>query len=413
MARLLLVLGSRGAPVADLVRSLSAVADVAVLTSRDVLAERVDAVPIGTAAIIAAERGAMVAAAVQHPICAGLDGVVSLTEDTVEIAADLAERLGLPGQPTATMPALSDKLLQRDALSAAGVPGPPYARIAAAGDVVEALSAVPLPAVLKPARGSGGALVRMVDTPAALVDVVLEALSSRAQAGGAVAADTALILESRLVGVRDDVAGLASYVSVETLATRGVYHHLCVTDRFPLAPPALETGMVLPSSLGSHEQRDVIAMAERALAALGFQHGAAHTELMLTADGPRIVEVNSRLGGAIPFLLPIAAGYDVVAQLGRIALGQPPERPRFTGRFAVFVAPQHRVAATVAGVAGLDRTGSIPGVRAVIPIATRAGTSTAADRHTLVAAVLAEAGSAAEAVRIHRLVCNTITPSYV
>jgi hypothetical protein len=83
MARLLLVLGSRGAPVADLVGSLSAVADVTVLTSCDVLAERIDSPPAATPVIVAAERSAMVTTALVHPLVSGLDGVVSLTEDTV------------------------------------------------------------------------------------------------------------------------------------------------------------------------------------------------------------------------------------------------------------------------------------------------------------------------------------------
>ena len=134
-----------------------------------------------------------------------------------------------------------------------------------------------------------------------------ETLALRSGARGAVDPHTALILESVLVGAARETEGLAPYVSVETLADAGRFHHLCVTDRFPLAPPLLETGMMLPSCLGAEQQAAVVAMAEQALRALGFRHGAAHTELMLTSEGPRVIEVNARVGGAVPFLLPIAA----------------------------------------------------------------------------------------------------------
>ena len=153
--------------------------------------------------------------------------------------------------------------------------------------------------------------------------IVAKMLASRAGARGGVDPNTALILESVLVGAARETDGLAPYVSVETLAVGGRFHHLCVTDRFPLAPPLLETGMLLPSCLGAAQQAGVTTMAEQALRALNFRHGAAHTELMLTSEGPRVIEVNARVGGAVPFLLPIAAGYDVVTQIGRLAWAGP------------------------------------------------------------------------------------------
>ena len=214
-------------------------------------------------------------------------------------------------------------------------------------------------------------MVRRIEPGMDVAAIVAKTLALRAGARGAVDPNTALILESVLVGLLARPIGLAPYVSVETLAVGGRFHHLCVTDRFPLAPPLLETGMLLPSCLGAAQQAGVATMAEQALRALDFRHGAAHTELMLTSEGPRVIEVNARVGGAVPFLLPIAAGYDVVTQIGRLALGLAPELPTFSGRFAVFVAPQHRVGQTVE-LRGRPRRGANhPGVQAVIPVATQ------------------------------------------
>ena len=344
MPRLLLVLGSRGAPVDGLLRSLAPVGEVVVLTSSDVLGERVDRLSPAVTGIVARNRQAMVSTALAHDLIRSVDGVVSVTEDTIEIAAELSERLGLPGQPTESMPALRDKLRQRDALRAAGLPGPAYARVSTPAEALEALTRVPLPAVLKPCRGSGGALARRIEPG---MDVAADrGGDARACAPARVGRSTRTPRSSWSrcwSALLARPKGLAPYVSVETLAAAGRFHHLCVTDRFPLAPPLLETGMMLPSCLDAEQQAAVVAMAEQALRALSFRHGAAHTELMLTSEGPRVIEVNARIGGAVPFLLPIAAHYDVVTQIGRLALGLAPELPIFSGRFGVFVAPQHRV----------------------------------------------------------------------
>jgi biotin carboxylase len=53
-----------------------------------------------------------------------------------------------------------------------------------------------------------------------------------------------------------------------------------------------------------------------ALDAVGFDWGATHTELMLTDDGPRLVEINARLVGAkLPRLIDRARGGSVLDEL--------------------------------------------------------------------------------------------------
>ena len=152
-------------------------------------------------------------------------------------------------------------------------------------------------------------------------------------------------------------------------------------------------------------------MAERALAALEFTQGLAHTELMLTADGPRIIEVNARAGGALPYLFPMVSDVDLIEQAGRVALGlDPVEWANFHGH-AVFVAPQHPVGVAVREVAGLADVAALPQVRAVIPLAL-GGTRTDGFRNTLMAAILATADTPEEAVAVYAEVMATIRPAY-
>ncbi|MET9632577.1 hypothetical protein ABZX92_34500 [Lentzea sp. NPDC006480] len=77
-----------------------------------------------------------------------------------------------------------------------------------------------------------------------------------------------------------------------------------------------------------------------------------------------MIEVNGRVGGPIPRMLELTAGYDIIADLGRMALGEKPEAAlRFDG-FSLFltpVSPQRDVA--VRAIHGEEEARAIEGVR--------------------------------------------------
>lgn len=66
-------------------------------------------------------------------------------------------------------------------------------------------------------------------------------------------------------------------------------------------------------------------------------HGVTHTELKLSADGPVVIEVNGRLGGAINELYTLTGRYQPVRAALETAGGQPPRDP----------APPHSYAAVL------------------------------------------------------------------
>lgn len=410
---LMLFVGTRGVRIADMCNPLTAYADVVIATSDDILAQRADRLDGEVAAdqvIRAACREELLQECLRY--AGRIDGALSFSDDMLLDTARFAAERGLPGQPVATMAGFRDKYTQRRMLDAAGLPVPPFAEITAPDQAEAALRAVPLPAILKPTRGSGSALAYVITEAAELPSRLGEVFAGAPHAGGAVAGDTAFILEGLINGARwHDVDGFAPYVSVESVAVGGNYAHLAVTDRFPLAPPVLETGMMLPSGLRPDQQDQVVGVADAALRALDFRHGLAHVELMLTADGPVVIEVNARAGGALPYLFPIAAGVDLVAVAGRVALGELPEKDVVFERHAVFVGPHHPVGVEVVGVAGLRAAAAIPGVRAVIPLSVHP-TRTDGFQHTMIAAVLGTVATPGAAVELWRAVMTTIQGEY-
>ena len=56
--------------------------------------------------------------------------------------------------------------------------------------------------------------------------------------------------------------------------------------------------------------------------ALGFTDGFANVDMKLTPDGPRVVEVNGRLGGNVHVLMELAGGPSILPLAFRVALGQ-------------------------------------------------------------------------------------------
>lgn len=282
--------------------------------------------------------------------------------DLVPMAA-LAERLGLDFHPPAVAQRLADKVDQRRALRAGGVPVPSWWELPSRRDPVAlaALAAeVAYPAVVKPRQGSGSWHTFPVRDAADLV-AVLRGLSGTE--------DEAMIVEQYLPSVAGaDQQRFADYVSVETLGTTTGLAHVAVTGRLHPVAPFRETGFFVPSDLGPDDTAAVLQSATDALGALGVASGCVHTEVKLTPAGPRVIEVNGRLGGGIRDILLASAGIDLLAIHLQSALGQPVDLAGPVGGGAVgyrlFYQPPVS-ARRVRTVAGLEQVGALPGVDAV------------------------------------------------
>jgi biotin carboxylase len=267
------------------------------------------------------------------------DGILALSERVVHEASEVARSLGLPANSLDAQRALRDKAHQRLLLGQGGISIPAFHRIDSRADLEAAAMHVGFPAVLKPTVGSASLAVFPIGSLAEL----------RARYGEAVEiyerdprqnASPTFVLERRLENARwHPDPRIGDFVSVESLVTPREVRHLTVTDKLPLVEPFRERGEILPSTLPEELRKLFCEEASRAIAALGMSLGAVHTEIKMTPDGPRIIEVNGRIGGGIAELLRPAFGYNVVAELARLALGEETVTPvpAPTGYGACFV----------------------------------------------------------------------------
>jgi biotin carboxylase len=258
---------------------------------------------------------ASAAIAAQRP-----DGILALADSLLGWTAAIALRLELPFISPAAAAALTDKHAQREALRAAGVavpgfwPLPPLAE-AEAWTALERRAR--FPAVLKPRRGEGSRDV----VPVQSLDQVRAILEQHADLS--LAGERGFILEEYLRDrVEEQPAAFAGYVSVESIVAAGRISHLAITGRFPLAEPFRETGFFIPSALERADRDAVLELASAAIAALGVSIGCLHTEIKLTPDGPRVIELNGRIGGGVPEMLLDATGIDLLEIALRLALSE-------------------------------------------------------------------------------------------
>jgi predicted ATP-grasp superfamily ATP-dependent carboligase len=237
-----------------------------------------------------------------------LNGIVVFSDAAMMLASVVAEGLGLVFHSRRTATILSDKLLQRQALANAKIPGPAFA----GANLNNLPSAeIPYPAVLKPRSGAGGRDTFLVHS----IEEVSDALNGCAPF-------EEFILEEWLPDRSAAHQLFSDVISVETVARGGKYNHVMVSGRLLYAPPFRDTGGFVPSDVSTGDWESACELAGAAARAVGIRDGVIHTEIKMTPDGPRIVEINGRTAGVVPRLIERIGGPSLVVWAMKLALGQ-------------------------------------------------------------------------------------------
>jgi biotin carboxylase len=224
--------------------------------------------------------------------------VVTFTEALLPLACGLADGLGLPFLSPETLALATDKWAQRQRLAASGVDSVWSAVATSRSEALELLRSRGGPVVIKPRRSQNS------------IDTYLVEDAEQFPAELAPSSSRPFVVEEYLKG-RDE-GELGDYVSVESLVADGEPFTLGVTGKLPLLPPFREQGHFIPSHLPMAERREIGELAAAAARALGIQRGLVHTEIKITEGGPRIIEVNARIGGLISGMYERATGQDLI-----------------------------------------------------------------------------------------------------
>lgn len=104
-------------------------------------------------------------------------------------------------------------------------------------------------------------------------------------------------------------------VSVEAFTVEGVTHIITITDKIITEEPFfVEIGHTEPSRLPEDVQNEIRIVVKSAVSAIGILNGPSHTEVKVTEDGVKLVEIAARLGGDFitSKLVPLSTGVDMV-----------------------------------------------------------------------------------------------------
>jgi biotin carboxylase len=292
-----------------------------------------------------------------------IDAVVPVDDVTTVVSAVVAEALGLRANPVAAAAATRDKLMMRERLAAAGVPGPAFTSFAVASSPDAAAAAVSYPCVLKPLVLSASRGVIRADDPvqfaaafrriaAILADPELRDLGSGTER---------ILVEGFMPGVE---------VALEGLLSGGTLRPLALFDKpDPLDGPYFEeTIYVTPSRLPAEAQAAVIRCAAQAAAALGLTEGPVHAELRVDPGRAeaRMLEIAARsIGGLCSRTLSFGTGMSLEEIILRHALDLPIaslERERRAAGVMMIPIPR---AGKLEAVTGLEAARAVDQIEAV------------------------------------------------
>lgn len=243
-----------------------------------------------------------------------IDGIMTLASDKpVKTCAYVGEKLGLNTVSTETSMKATNKALMRDALKEYNVPIPKYFKINNKDEYLKVIKEFKSKCIVKPADNSGSRGIYLINDLKNEKEVLnVFNYSMKKSSNGFI------LIEEFMEGPE---------VSVECLCLDGKCNVIQITDKLTTgAPYFVEMGHNEPSMISEDTKNKIKEVASMATKAIGIQNGAAHVEIKVTDEGPKIVELGARLGGdnITTSLVPLSTGVDMVESCIKIALGEKP-----------------------------------------------------------------------------------------
>jgi len=275
-------------------------------------------------------------------------GVLTWDETALEVTALAAEKLSLPHMSARSAARCRDKYLMRSLLSDLGLATVRHGLASSAAEASRIAGSIGYPVVVKPRALAGSIGVILVQDGTAMAGAF--ELASRAEFA-TLPTGHGVLVEEYLDGPE---------ISVDSVVTD--HEVTCVQvahKRLGFAPHFEEVGHLMTGWADEPWAQPVRTLVAAAHRALGVELGVTHTEVRLTSDGPRLVELNGRLGGDfIPYIGRYATGIDLVIAAAELALGHRPQIVPDRQRTAEvrFLYPEHD---------GIVRRVELAGARAV------------------------------------------------
>ena len=249
-------------------------------------------------------------------------GVTTMGSEIPYIVAALSQHLNTPGISPQSAHLATNKYQMKIRLREKNIPLPWFEEITSVDDLKDTISKRGYPLVIKPLDRSGSRGVFLLDKKCDVEDLFNKAKS---------------FSYSGRVMAEEFIPG--PQVSTETI----MYHGKGVTPGFAdrnyssgqFLPQIIENGGWMPSALSQPERKQAEDLVVRASLALGITDGVTKGDVVMTEEGPKIIEIAARLSGGdfCESLVPLSIGVNYVEAAIRIAIGETPDidalKPKF------------------------------------------------------------------------------------
>lgn len=247
-----------------------------------------------------------------HRTVRPIDGVICIASDVPLTVAAVAERLGLPGIPVESARLASDKLAMKQRLADKGIAIPWFSAVESTEHLTALVSKRGFPLIIKPVDSRGARGVLKIDN-----NIDLNWAFSVAKQNSA----------TGRVMVEEFIDG--PQISTEAILIGGNGYTLGFADRNyeflnRFAPFIIENGGEQPSRLVEEEKSAVAQLAIQAGKALGVETGVVKGDMVLSEQGPKVIEIATRLSGGwfSTDQIPLHTGVDFIGSAIKLALGE-------------------------------------------------------------------------------------------
>lgn len=272
------------------------------------------------------------------------------TEVAVVTVAAIAEHYGLKGPSVEAAYNCTSKLRMRQRFMENAIPSPRFHLITDEKDLNSLSQLFGYPLVIKPSDSAGSRGVSIVSS--------LEGLHDAFHHAAKFSVSGEILIEEFMEGVE---------ISVEAFIQDGDVTILALSDKKrteSLYP--LDTQVIFPSTKSLEVQRQARGVARAAIKACKVDNAVVHMEMIVTPNGPKMVELAARGAGFHVFSKMLAWVCDIntVKLLIDISLGNKVELNNIKQRGAVLSFP-FSDAGTVVSVEGISDVKAIPGIHDV------------------------------------------------
>ena len=224
----------------------------------------------------------------QHDL--DISGILFWKDREVELGVRLNKKLRLPTMSLSAALNVRNKASARKAMSKVNGVNPRYKIVTTEESFLTALKKIGTPCLLKPAGNSGSRGIFNITSTENALEIYREFIRYNAAQSGDMYryyADTAL-LEEVLRGTEQSVSGFVLDGQITILA---------IIDKKFDRDLLLQYQNIVPSQLTPQQQEKVRAVTKTAVEAVGIDYCGFHVDIMLTNEGPKVLEIGGRLGG--------------------------------------------------------------------------------------------------------------------